>query len=106
MEKADKFAALPSVWHSDAQAIHTTFPGAAVAGPGVFEDINYATNLINGEGKVIDIVTHRYYRGQVGTSVATLANLMNLDSAVTSARSGPRRIRAADHRSLIDGNHA
>ena len=75
---------IESVWHSYAQAIHTTFPGTAVAGPGVFEDINYATKFINGEGKVIDIVTHHYYRGQAGTSMATLANLMNLDSAVTS----------------------
>ncbi|MEO7036966.1 MAG: hypothetical protein ABI548_23655 [Polyangiaceae bacterium] len=37
-----------------------------MAGPGVFEDINYATKLINGEGKVIDIVTHHYYRGRRG----------------------------------------
>ncbi len=73
-----------NVWHSYAQAIHTNFTGTAVAGPGVFEDINFATKLINGEGKVLDIVTHHYYRGQAGTSVATLANLMNLDSAVTS----------------------
>lgn len=75
---------IESVWHSYAQAIHTNFATTAVAGPGVFEDINYATKLINGEGKVIDIVTHHYYRGQAGTSVATMANLMNLDSAVTS----------------------
>jgi hypothetical protein len=73
-----------NVWHSYAQAIHATFANTAVAGPGVFEDINYAINLINGEGKVLDIVTHHYYRGQAGTSVATLANLVNLDPAVTS----------------------
>lgn len=73
-----------TTWHSYAQAIHTNFSGTKVAGPGVFEDINYATKLINGEGKVIDIVTHHYYRAQAGTSGATLANLMNLDPAVAS----------------------
>lgn len=73
-----------NVWHSYAQAIHTAFPSTAVAGPGVFEDINFATKLINGEGSTIDIVTHHYYRGQAGTAVATVANLMNLDPAVTS----------------------
>ena len=60
------------------------FASTLVAGPGIFEDINYATNFINGEGTTIDLVTHHYYRGQAGTSTATLANLMNLDSAVTS----------------------
>jgi len=75
---------IESIWHSYAQAIHTAFPSTAVAGPGVFEDINYATNFINGEGATIDLVTHHYYRGTAGTSTATLANLMNLDPAVTS----------------------
>jgi hypothetical protein len=75
---------IESIWHSYAQAIHSNFPGTLVAGPGIFEDINYATNFINGEGTTIDLVTHHYYRGQAGTSTATLANLMNLDSAVTS----------------------
>jgi hypothetical protein len=75
---------IESIWHSYAQAIHTNFPGTAVAGPGIFEDINYATNFINGEKTTIDLVTHHYYRGQAGTSVATLANLMNLDPAVAS----------------------
>jgi hypothetical protein len=75
---------IESIWHSYAQAIHSAFPTTVVAGPGVFEDINYATNFIKGEGTTIDLVTHHYYRGTAGTSTATLANLMNLDSAVTS----------------------
>src|SRR5439155_6009733 len=58
---------IETTWHSYAQAIHTNFPGTLVAGPGVFEDINYATKFINGEGSTIDIVTHHYYRGQAGT---------------------------------------
>ena len=33
---------------------------------------------------LIDLVTHHYYRGQAGTSTATLANLVNLDPVVTS----------------------
>jgi hypothetical protein len=75
---------IESIWHSYAQAIHNAFPSTAVAGPGVFEDINYATKFINGEGTTIDLVTHHYYRGQAGTATATLANLINLDPAVTS----------------------
>ena len=75
---------IQSIWHSYAQAIHSNFASTLVAGPGIFEDINYATNFINGEGTTIDLVTHHYYRGQAGTSTATLANLMNLDAAVTS----------------------
>ncbi|HVY37994.1 MAG TPA: glycosyl hydrolase family 79 C-terminal domain-containing protein, partial [Polyangia bacterium] len=75
---------IETTWHSYAQAIHTNFPGTLVAGPGIFEDINYATKFINGEGTTIDLVTHHYYRGQAGTSTATMANLLNLDSAVTS----------------------
>ena len=75
---------IESIWHSYAQAIHSAFPTTVVAGPGVFEDINYATSFIKGEGTTIDLVTHHYYRGTAGTSTATLANLMNLDSAVTS----------------------
>ncbi len=75
---------IESIWHSYAQAIHGAFPTTVVAGPGVFEDINYATSFIKGEGTTIDLVTHHYYRGTAGTSTATLANLMNLDSAVTS----------------------
>jgi hypothetical protein len=76
---------IQSIWHSYAQAIHSNFAGTLVAGPGIFEDINYATNFINSEASgTIDLVTHHYYRGQAGTSTATLANLMNLDSAVTS----------------------
>ena len=59
-----------------------------MAGPGIFEDINYATKFINGEGSTIDLVTHHYYRGQAGTSTATLANLMNLDSAVDQRVAG------------------
>jgi len=73
-----------SVWHTFAQAIRQAFPTTKIAGPGDFEDVNYATNFINGEASLIDIVTHHYYRGQAGTSVATLANLVNPDSAVTS----------------------
>jgi hypothetical protein len=75
---------IESTWHSYAQAIHTNFAGTLVAGPGIFEDVSYATSFINGEGATIDLVTHHYYRGTAGTSTATLANLMNLDPAVAS----------------------
>jgi hypothetical protein len=73
-----------SVWRSFAQAIRQAFPTTLIAGPGDFEDINYATKFISGESSLIDIVTHHYYRGQAGTSTATLANLVNPDSVVTS----------------------
>lgn len=73
-----------SVWHGIAQAIRKAFPTTLIAGPGDFEDVNYATKFISGEASLIDIITHHYYRGQAGTSVATLANLVNTDSAVTS----------------------
>lgn len=73
-----------AVWKTFAQAIRKAFPTMLIAGPGDFEDINYATKFINAEASLIDIVTHHYYRGQAGTSVATLANLVNVDSAVTS----------------------
>jgi hypothetical protein len=73
-----------SVWHSFAQAIRDAFPDMLIAGPGDFEDINYAVKFISGEAKLIDIVTHHYYRGQAGTGTATLANLVNPDSVVTS----------------------
>ena len=55
----------------------------------IFEDINYATKFINGEASMIDLVTHHYYRGQAGTSTATLANLINLDPAVDQRIAGP-----------------
>ena len=48
---------IQSIWHSYAQAIHSNFANTLVAGPGNFEDINYATNFINGEGTTIDLVT-------------------------------------------------
>ncbi|MES1173036.1 MAG: glycosyl hydrolase family 79 C-terminal domain-containing protein [Myxococcales bacterium] len=73
-----------AVWHSFAQAIRAKFPSTKIAGPGDFEDINYATNFIKGEASLIDIVTHHYYRGQAGTGTATLANLVNIDPVVTS----------------------
>ena len=73
-----------SVWHSIAQAIRTSFPNTLIAGPGDFEDVNYCTQFVNGEASLIDIVTHHYYRGQAGTGTATLANLVNPDSVVTS----------------------
>jgi len=73
-----------SVWHSFAQAIRQAFPTTKIAGPGDFENVGYATNFINGEASLIDIATHHYYRGQAGTSTATLANLVNTDSTVTN----------------------
>jgi hypothetical protein len=72
------------VWRSIAQAIRQAFPKTLIAGPGDFEDINYATKFISGEASLIDIVTHHYYRGQAGTGVATLQNLINQDPVVTS----------------------
>jgi hypothetical protein len=93
-------SSIESIWHSYAEAIHSNFSGTLVAGPGIFEDINYATNFIKGEGDIIDIVTHHYYRGQAGTSVATLANLMNLDSAVAS---GSQSLASAVQSSKIPG---
>ena len=95
-------ANVQSTWHSYAQAIHTNFAGTAVAGPGIFEDINYATKFINGEGSTIDLVTHHYYRGQAGTSTATLANLMNLDSAVAS---GSQALATAVQTNKIPGGY-
>ena len=73
-----------SIWHSFAQAIRTKFPDTLIAGPGDFEDVNYCTQFVSGEKSLIDIVTHHYYRGQAGTSTATLANVVNPDSVVTS----------------------
>jgi hypothetical protein len=73
-----------TVWHGIAQAIRKAFPTTLIAGPGDFEDVNYCTKFVSGEASLIDIITHHYYRGQAGTSVATLANLVNTDSAVTS----------------------
>ena len=72
------------VWRTYAQAIRKAFPSTLIAGPGDFEDINYATKFTSGEASLIDAVTHHYYRGQAGTSTATLANLVNMDSVVTS----------------------
>jgi hypothetical protein len=72
------------VWRTFAQAIRSSFPSTKIAGPGDFEDINYATKFIGGEASLIDIVTHHYYRGQAGTGTATLANLVNTDPTVTS----------------------
>jgi len=73
-----------TVWRSFAQAIRQQFPGTLIAGPGDFEDVNYATSFVKNEASLIDVITHHYYRGQAGTSTATLANLVNTDSAVTS----------------------
>jgi len=72
------------VWRTFAQAIRKAFPNTLIAGPGDFEDINYATKFISAEASLIDVVTHHYYRGQAGTSTATLANLVNTDPVVTS----------------------
>jgi hypothetical protein len=38
-----------SVWHNFATAIRQNFPTMLIAGPGDFEDINYATKFIDGE---------------------------------------------------------
>jgi hypothetical protein len=72
------------VWRKFAQAIRTSFPSTKIAGPGDFEDVNYATRFIGNEASLIDIVTHHYYRGQAGTGTATLANLVNTDATVTN----------------------
>ena len=74
-----------SVWKGIAQAIRSAFASTLIAGPGDFEDVNYCTKFVNSEASLIDIVTHHYYRGQAGTSVATLDNLINPDSTVTSS---------------------
>ena len=73
-----------SVWRTFAQAIRSAFPTTLIAGPGDFEDINYCTKFVGAEASLIDIVTHHYYRGQAGTGTATLANLVNVDSVITS----------------------
>ena len=85
-----------SIWHSFAQAIRQAYLGTLIAGPGDFEDINYATSFVNGEASLIDIVTHHYYRGQAGTSTATLANLVNPDPAVTSGSQSLAKVVAND----------
>jgi hypothetical protein len=72
------------VWRSFAQAIRKAFPSTLIAGPGDFEDINYCTKFVGAEASLIDAVTHHYYRGQAGTSTATVANLVNMDPVVTS----------------------
>ena len=72
------------VWRSFAQAIRSAFPSTLIAGPGDFEDIAYCTKFVSGEASLIDVVTHHYYRGQAGTSTATVANLVNIDPVVTS----------------------
>lgn len=71
------------VWRSFVQAIRKAFPSVLIAGPGDFEDINYCTKFVSNEPGLIDVVTHHYYRGQAGTSTATLANLVNIDPVVT-----------------------
>ena len=86
-----------AVWHSFAQAIRARFPSTKIAGPGDFEDINYATNFIKGEASLIDIVTHHYYRGQAGTGTATLANLVNIDPVVTSGSQSLASSVETDH---------
>jgi hypothetical protein len=73
-----------STWRPFAQAIRTAFPSTLIAGPGDFEDINYCTKFVSAEASLIDIITHHYYRGQAGTSTATLDNIINPDSTVTS----------------------
>jgi len=73
-----------STWRPFAQAIRTAFPSTSIAGPGDFEDVNYCTKFVSAEASLIDIITHHYYRGQAGTSTATLDNLVNPDGTVTS----------------------
>jgi len=73
-----------STWRPFAQAIRTAFPSTLIAGPGDFEDVNYCTKFVSAEASLIDIITHHYYRGQAGTSTATLDNLVNPDPTVTS----------------------
>ena len=64
----------------------------AVAGPGIFEDINYATNFINGEASIIDLVDASLLPGPSrDLRRPRLANLMNLDPASPAGR---RRWRA------------
>jgi hypothetical protein len=70
-------------WRSFAQAIRKAFPSTLIAGPGDFEDINYCTKFVSAEASLIDVITHHYYRGQAGTSTATLANVVNIDPVVT-----------------------
>ena len=89
-----------SIWRSFAQAIRSAFPGTLIAGPGDFEDINYCTKFVGAEASLIDIVTHHYYRGQAGTGTATLANLVNQDSVVTS---GAQSLAAAVKTNNIRG---
>jgi hypothetical protein len=72
------------LWHSYAAAIHAAFPNVAIAGPGIFDDINYALPFIQAEAGQIALVTHHYYRGTAGTATATLANLLAADPTVVS----------------------
>jgi hypothetical protein len=91
-----------SVWRTFAQAIRKAFPTTKIAGPGDFEDINYATKFSSGEASLIDIVTHHYYRGQAGTAAATVANLVNPDPVVTS---GSQSLSASVQANHIAGGY-
>jgi len=88
-----------SVWKGIAQAIRSSFPGTLIAGPGDFEDVNYCTKFVSSEASLIDIVTHHYYRGQAGTSVATLDNL--LKGAATQALQNVNRALGFDELTAI-----
>ena len=72
-----------------------------IAGPGDFENINYATNFIKGEASLIDIVTHHYYRGQAGTATATFANL----SVRTRVTSGSQSLASSVQTNKIAGGY-
>jgi hypothetical protein len=72
------------LWHSYSTAIHAALPGTIIAGPGIFEDINYAVPFIQAEASEIGIVTHHYYRATAGTAGATLANLLAPDQNMVS----------------------
>jgi len=75
------------LWQTFAVAIQAALPGVALAGPGVYGDINFTSTFTAGEASRIVQLTFHYYRAAASTN-PLLSQLLATDPAVVSQSQG------------------
>ena len=78
------YATIGPQWETFATAILSAVPGLPLAGPASGADPSFDVPFARDEASRLVLLTHHYYRGGAGSAVATMANLLAPDPAVTS----------------------
>jgi hypothetical protein len=83
------------LWQTFAVAIQAALPGVALAGPGVYGDLNFTSTFAAGEASRIVQLTFHYYRAAANTN-PPLSQLLATDPAVVSQSQGLANIVGSD----------